>query len=413
MPKINIFYWNMLVMAFISSSFSVAMVYDNRFFPLFQRPRIDVDGLPSSFAIDYLMTTASRAFDNDEGETGIPELFGNLDLAVLGRGFTVSGRTNPIRSDLQAANSRLPFDMEGKIQSQGLAFSYYQRLVPWLSLGFSWFFMRVNSRQLFIFQETSVPSLGPGDILEINDTRRAMFSTLNLQASSSAQLGFSDIDSFLRVGWLWEYTLKFRRIDAGLNFGLLIPTGVMQQLDSPASVPFGGNGHWGLYVSADALFELREDLKAGMLLRVSKRFANTKIRRMPAVGEPQIFGVVVGPARVSPGSTVIFSPYFVLENLRKGLGIGIYYTLTSHREDKWTDERPNKAVPVNLTQVDDLSSWGSDYVTLNVFYDFGKEKVKRSVDPIVSFRWDIPATFFVTKRVVRTHEVALGIEFAF
>ncbi len=412
MPKINIFYWNMLVMAFISSSLSFSMVYDNRFFPLFQRPRISVDGLPSFFAIDYLISTASKAFDNDEGETGIPELFGNFDLATLGRGFKASGRINPIRSDLQAANSRLPFGMEGKIQSQGLAFSYYQRLMPWLSLGFSWFFMRVNSRQLFIFQETNLP-LNSGDILEIDDTRRSMFSTLNLCASSSAQLGFSDIDSFLRFGWLWEYTLKFRRIDAGLNLGLLIPTGVKQELNNPSSVPFGGNGHWGFYISADLLLELREDLKTGMLLRVSKRLASIQLHRMPAVGEPQIFGVVVGPARVNPGFTFIFSPYFILENLRKGLGIGLYYTLTSHREDKWTDQRSNKTVPVDLKQVINLSSWGSDYVTLNVFYDFGKDKVKRSIDPIISFRWDIPATFFVTSRVVRTHEVALGIEFAF
>jgi len=212
---------------------------------------------------------------------------------------------------------------------------------------------------------------------------------------------------------VWEYTLKFRRIDAGLSLGILMPTGVTQELNNPASVPFGGNGHWGFYVSADALLELREDIKTGVLLRVSKRIANTKVRRMPAAGEPQIFGTVVGPARVNPGSTFIFSPYFALENLRKGLGISVYYTLTSHREDKWTDKRPDQTVPVELNQVNDLSSWGSDYVTLNVFYDFGKEKVQRSVDPIISFRWDIPASLFVTKRVVRTHVVALGIEFAF
>ncbi|MGB8367374.1 MAG: hypothetical protein WCD44_03380 [Candidatus Babeliales bacterium] len=413
MPKINIFYWNMLIMAFISSSFSIAMVYDNRFFPLFARPRIKVDGLPSSFAVDYLVSTASRAFDNDEGETGIPELFGNFDLATLGRAFTASGRTNPIRSDLQASNSKLPFDMEGKIQSQGVAFSYYQQLVPWLSLGFSWFFMRVNSRQLFILQKQGGPPLGPGDVLEVNDTRRAMFSALNLRAPSSAQLGFGDIDSFLRFGWFREYTLKFRRIDAGLSLGLLIPTGLIHELNSPASVPFGGNGHWGFYVSADALFELREDLKTGVLLRASKRLPNTKIRRMPADGEPQIFGTIVGPARVNPGFTFIFSPYFILENLRKGLGIGLYYTLTSHGEDKWADKRSSQTVPVKLNQVDDLSSWGSDYVTINVFYDFGKEKVQRSVDPIISFRWDIPANLFIAKRVVRTHEIALGVEFVF
>jgi len=412
MPKINIFYWNTLIVVFISSSLSFSMVYDNRFFPLFQRPRIGVDGLPSSFAIDYTISTASKAFNDDEGEIGIPELFGNFDLSILGRGFEVVGKSNLIRSDLQAANSKLPFDMEGKIQSQRLAFSYYQRLVQWFSIGFSWFFMRVNSRQKFILGDTNL-SLGPGDELEINDTRRCMFFDLGLRESHSAQLGFSDIDSFLRVGRLWEYTLKCRRIDAGLSLGLLIPTGVKQELNNPSSVPFGGNGHWGFYVSIDALFELREDLKVGMLLRVNKRLPRTQLHRMPAVGEPQIFGSIVGSARVNPGATVIFSPYFMLENLRKGLGIGLYYTLTSHQEDEWNDRRLDKVIPVNLKQVIDFSSWGSDYVTLNVFYDFGKEKVKRSIDPIISFRWNIPAMFFVSSRVVRTHEVALGIEFAF
>lgn len=412
MPKINIFYWNMLIMAFISSSLSFSMVYDNRFFPLFRRPRIGVDGLPSSFAVDYMISTASKAFNDDEGEMSIPELFGNFDLGVLGRSFEAIGKPNFIRSDLQAANSKLPFDMEGRIQSQRLAFSYYQRLVQWFSIGFSWFFMRVNSRQKFTLGETNL-SLGPGDELEIDDTRRCMFSDLGLRESHSAQLGFSDIDSFLRVGRLWEYTLKCRRIDAGLNLGLLIPTGVKQELNNPSSVPFGGNGHWGFYVSVDALFELREDLKVGMLFRVNKRLPRTQLHRMPAGEEPQIFGAIVGLARVNPGATIIFSPYFMLENLRKGLGIGLYYTLTSHQEDEWNDRRLNKVAPAKLKQVVDFSSWGSDYVTLNIFYDFGKEKVKRSIDPIISFRWNIPAMFFVSSRVARTHEVALGIEFAF
>ena len=125
-------------------------------------------------------------------------MFGNFDLAVLGRGFEAVGKSNLIRSDLRAANSKLSFNMEGRIQSQRLAFSYYQRLAKWFSIGFTWFFMRVNARQKFILKETNL-SLGPGDELEIDDTRRSMFSNLGLRESHSAQLGFSDIDSFLRA----------------------------------------------------------------------------------------------------------------------------------------------------------------------------------------------------------------------
>ena len=40
-----------------------------------------------------------------------------------------------------------------------------------------------------------------------------------------------------------------------------MPAGVKQDLFKLGSVPFGGNGHWGIYVSNWSEFEVKEDSK--------------------------------------------------------------------------------------------------------------------------------------------------------
>jgi len=136
--------------------------------------------------------------------------------------------------------------------------------------------------------------------------------------------------------------------------------------------------------------------------------------RMPMVAsEPYIFGPIIGKAHINPGATLGFSPYFVLENMRAGLGVGIHYTLTSHWKDIWCDRRKDKTIPVDLSQVIKTSKWGSDYFTINVFYDFGKQNTQPVIDPIVFFRWDIPSMLFVSHNVPKTTKVSLGVELAY
>ena len=391
-----------------SSIFS--MVYDNRVIPLLQRPYISVDDTQNIFAVDYFMATGSKALDHLENEIGIPELYGLFDQGKLADAFVAAGRPNPLRSEWQ--NREIPWAMDGKIQAQAVTFLIHKKIVDWLAIGFSWLFMRTNSRQEFRLKSNNL-FLGPGDRLELDDLRRAMFSQLRLAQNHTAQLGFGDIDCYLRFGNVWDYTLKFRSFDVGARLGLLIPTGQSRDINEPASIPFGGNGHWGIYGTLDGLFELKEDMKFGFFARLSKRFKRTNCQRMPVLGEPRIFGATVGQATINPGLTFIFSPYIVLENLRKGMGVSVQYHLTSHRQDSWTDVRLDKTIPVDLCQVEELSEWGSDYFTLHLFYDFGKAKPIRSFDPIISFRWDVPAMLFITNRIAKTHRISIGVEFAF
>lgn len=399
-----------LVFLMVMGGFSAqAMVFDNRYFPLIQHPFITVECRPSHFAMNGFVTTASAAFGRDEEEVGLPLLFGPYDQRELARSFVKAGLPNPLRSSFLFFE--LPWKMAGKIQSQGFDLEYQQSFNDCLAAGFLFLVMRSDSR--IDFDCDFGPSVTTDEKAELADIMRHMHDEIGLHCAHAHQVGFGDIEAYLRFGHTWDYLLKFRKIQAGIRLGMLAPTGVTHDINEPASVPFGGDGHWGAYSSLDAEFELKEDWKLGFLVRVSKRFAKTCLHRMPVCKEHPLFAPVVGLARVNPGVTAIASTYFSMENLREGFGVRVQYTWTDHTKDCWTDERPNKTVPVNLKKLEDFSDWTSSYVTLNAFYDFGKVKMCREFDPILIFAWDVPVTFFNAHDISKTNKISLGLEFNF
>lgn len=399
------------------SSLSFGMVWDNRYIPLIPHQRLLIKGLPSVFAVDAFFLTASRATSTQEEGTGIPEIFGTFDQGTLSDALDIAGISNPLRSDWRGF--KIPWGVNGKLQGQGAQFFYHQAITKHFSLGVSWLFMRVNSSLNFLLKNDSNDNsakiaFGPSDRDQLDNELRAMFREIRIVHSNSDQAGFGDIDAYLRLGKIWKYTLKCRHIEAGARIGALMATGVKRVLDEPASIPFGGNGHWGIYGELDSLFEVKEDMKLGFLLRLSKRFARTQCERLPVAGEPFIFGATTGFLDVNPGVTANIAPYFVLENLREGLGISVQYTLTAHQKDDLSDARADrKAIPVRLGRPEDDSSWISSYFTINVLYDFGRAKVKREFDPVISLCWDVPTMVFGPKRSLQTHKVAVGVSFYF
>lgn len=385
------------------------MVYDNRYFPLLQRPYVTVEGRPSHYAMELFVTTSSKAFGRFEAEIGLPEIQGMFDEQALASSIAATGKPNPLRSQLQFI-SEFPWTMEGKIQSQGFALSYEQSFASWIKAGFYLMVMRSESSISFFPKFDTVT---PEEKQELGQDMRNMFSTLGITRMQAQQVGFGDIDMYLRFGYLWDYVLKCRAIQAGARIGFLAPSGVTTELDNPASVPFGGNGFKGIYGSIDAELELKEDWKTGGLLRLSKRFAQTSLHRMPVNREPNMFGAVIGSARVNPGLTLIASWYASFENLREGFGARLAYTFIDHFKDSWHDKRSNKTVPVQLGVVEERSRWRASYVTINAFYDFGKTVVKRDLNPIVTLGWDIPVPVGEAQDFSKSNKISLGIEYNF
>ena len=335
--------YKIIICLFFTVTTVKAMVYDNRFFPLLQRPYVSVPCRPSHASFDIFITTASRAFAENDEEKGLPELFGVYDEREIGRALCIVGQPNPLRSTFQLM--QLPWKMAGVLQSQGFKFSYRQALSDSLAVGLYGMIMRSNSRIRF---ECDINTITGDERIELIQDMLEMNTLLGLSGFHASQAGFGDVDAYIRWFCDWDFCLKFRAIEVGLRAGVLIPSGVKRDINNPASVPFGGNGHWGLYGSFDTELEVKEDWKLGLLARLSKRLPKTCVHRMPTCKEPLIFGAVVGSARVNPGLTEILSAYFSMENLRDGLGLRLMYTWTNHQKDHWSDARANRCVPVNI-----------------------------------------------------------------
>ncbi|BDC34977.1 hypothetical protein Noda2021_09350 [Candidatus Dependentiae bacterium Noda2021] len=400
-----------IIITLLISYNAYASFFDNRYFPPFERPYLTVDCRPSHAAFDIFASTSKTAFGTNGNEIGIPVLQGTLDQVEWARSFVAAGRPNPLPAEWQLGE--IPWIMEGKIQAQGIVPSYQQQITSWFSLGFYGLIMRVQSRfEFFIGKETNLV-LTDSDKNELEEIRRCMSSSIGLLGDRKHHSGLGDFDFYARFSKTLYYYLKMRRIDAGIRFGLLAPIGDRANIWYTSSVPFGGNRHWGGYVMGEAELEVKEDWKVGLWLRLSKRFSKIQEWRMPVNKEPQFLGLVVGRALIDPGYTVVFNPYFSLENLRDGLGVRVFYTLTHHEPDYWTDARNDRSIPVNLKDVRQRSSWTSEYVTLMVFYDFGKTKIKRGFSPIVRFAWDVPQVLIASRDVPKVHKVSLGVEFNF
>lgn len=389
------------------------MIFDNRYFPWIQYPYVTVANRCSHVTGDFFITTASRAADTSERDIGIAELSGYFDLSQFGYSFILGGIPSPLNPIY--IPGQLPFDMQGKLQSQGFSFSWQQYVGYNFTVGLWFLVMRSNSYIDFNFNfakaTTQTAPLTNNDIIALDQTRREMFSQLGLACNHVHQHGPGDLDFYLRWADEYSYIYKLRNLQYGIRLGALVPTGVKRNIFEPASVPFGGNGHWGVYGAFDGEFEVREDWKAGYYLRLSKRFAKTRIERLPVDNEPQIFGVLTGPVRINPGFTTSFFAYGQWEGLREGLGLRLQYTVVSHQHDHWTDERVVKAIPAKLDEVDKRSGWASEYVTLSAFYDFDKLLIERGHKPIVRAMWDIPVSLLVAQRFVKSYKVSLGLEF--
>ncbi len=422
--------WFAVVVIVVSSTFvsrSFSMVYDNRFIPLLQRPYIRVPCANTYLSVAPFFAYSDKSWCSKDNEQSLLEIYGCFDQGALGNAFRLVKGCNPITDYNPEWKGPIGWIIDGKIQAQGISFSGEHRFKKWLSIGFYSLFMHVNSsidfiRNLDPQHDSICGNATEEDKIALDRIRRQMFKELCLSCGHSSQFGFGDIDLYFRLGWEWDYAYKFRHIDVGLRIGALLGTGQTRQINDPLSIPFGGNGHYGVYISADGEFEVKEDLIVGLLFRVSKRFARTYRERMPVCQKPsefkvpQNFAVEVGNVQVNPGATFVFSPYVIAENVRDGLGFRLQYTLTHHQKDHWTDKRPTAKkgdVSVDLKEVEKLSVWGSDYVSLTAFYDFGKARVCRGYEPILSLTWDLPTTWLASQNVSQTQKLTIGLEFNF
>jgi hypothetical protein len=388
------------------------MVFDNRFMPLMSRPWIAPDDGRTHISTNAFVVRATNAYNKNGEEGPMSEIWGPFDLGECARNWAKLSHTNPLRTEWQGAI--IPLLADGKFYGAGIDIEWQKFLFWHVWIGGSFMAMQLNSWYEFMLDEKNAgQNVSQLKIYaqDLDEMRREVMTKTCLCGAHAHEHGIGDIDLYIRLGNYWEYTCKFRSIQAGGRVGLLIPTAKPRNIYFPSAIPFGGDRHWGIYGAIDATFELKEDFKVGIFARANQRFSRVVCTRIPLGCEAENMAAMEGDVDIEPGATLIVSPFATFECLRDGFGARIAYTLTKHWPDTWHFwDAPRY---VNLEKMRDRTSWGSDYFSINVFYDFGKAKPDWAVYPILTFCWDIPASVLIANSVAKTDRVSLGVEVAF
>jgi len=387
-----------------------SMVVDNRYFTLIPQPYIHRCEAPSHISIQPLYFYADYAYGLLE-RTGIPELEGKYDSAIIAKALVTAQRvaTNPLRADLQGRQT-LPWDEQSTISGQGITFSYVQALPRNFSLNLAWIFAHVN-HDIELLQGHN--NLTAGEKQYMYSFKQESNQLLGLEEPLFHKTLVGDIDLGLRWGNICHYRSKFRRIDAGVTFGGVLPSGTVRPINNPASLCLGGNRHWGVYAAIDADFEVKEDMHVTLFFRTDKRLSKVDYLRLPVSTEPNNYGATSGQVEVNPGWTIMFAPAITVEGVREGLGVGLQYSLAHHFKDTLSDRRTDTNIPVQLSEMDHRSEWATEQLSLRMFYDFAKFQDNRVSLPTLSVIWNIPVHWSVREFSPMTTSVLLSLDVNF
>lgn len=415
MPKQRFFLF--LLFFIIAPNLLLGITRDNRYFPFIDREFFRTCTERSRLTPFVFFNTGSDAFAPDDAEEGISEVWGKYDQANVARALDEIGKPSDLFIRFpQLIGTKIEWTIEGKLQSQGVGFYYDQHICNWLSVGWAGAFMHVFSNQNFLLSQEVFQRLNNSvsEVRELDQIRRNMNNLLGLAGPKWSATGATDMRLYVDFGNVWDYVLKFRRIDASVRVGALIPTGVTRDPNNPASVPFSGNGLWGVFTRGEAQFELKEDWHAGLLLQFNQRFSKIRTMRVPIQNEQPLFGAEVVPVKIHPGFTFIFSPYFRLESIRDGFGFSAKYSLTLHEDDTFKDARTAPQTPqLTLGGLNKHSEWRSEYVTFSGFIDFARVWCSKSFTPTIWLSWSAPFRILAAEGVAKTNYIQLGLEWIY
>ncbi len=412
----------------------------NRYFPFLEKSEHYLYKKRSQAHAALFYASASTAFKRGGGNAGVYELGGKYDLADVFRSYEefktpkvghAPASLTRLKTDLASFDDKTEFKAEGKIKARGLILQYEHDL-KWNNFSIGAWLPLVIINTTSRFNPTDKTLLF-NEKINLNSIRRSVHDGLELKENNWDKGGIGDLDVYLRWNYFVEHQLMMRSISFNIQAGCLFPTSIDADTSHYSSVSLMGSGHWGLYLNIAPEFELKQNIKAGLILGATYQFKNTQPRRIPIYNEPAIFSPLVGKAKVDPGMTWKISPYVTLENLTDGIHFQARYTYLRHNTDKWTDVRPDKEktdfssyltrktttaypditqekINENIANKKNLSKWRSHYITLQATYNSKDALHNLPLDPNIYVMYDIPIN---GRGISKTHQISLGVELHF
>lgn len=391
---------------------------DNRYlFPINRHLYQCIPPKRSAAQLGVFFMTADSARNCDGDTIQLPALEGCYDLVQINKSMNSVGLNNPYYLS-NWVKSEIPFTSFGKLRATGIDWALEYAFAKHWSAGAAFTFLHCSSRYDYYLSSqikenlaiTSSQTCYPGRERSFEQARLGVNQVLGLQAGQWSASGLGDTEFFVRFDTRSSYLYKLKQIDVNLLVGCIAPTGKKYNLCAPASVPFGGNGHWGMSGQGSICFEVTDDWFFGVDIFASKRFPKKQTYRMPIGNEPLPYGVIVDCARVTPGFLVGWSPYLVADDLYDGFGLYVTYTYAHHFCDRW---QYSGTYTPNLNRLNNAGRWTNEFFTLGLDYDFTKRLNPREHGPRIYFDWTLPTRMFGACCVAKTNRVALGIELHF
>ena len=368
---------------------------------------------------------------NRNHKIGLYELTGPLTLYQLDQALIkadIIGQS-AFPTEWLAAGLQIPIYLSGRTETAGffwnIAYSFSNSfLIGWSSAGYK---LRSNL-QINPLPENSDFPLNEAFVDQILSVYRNLTLPLGLATDPYSSSNMADNDIYMRYEYMRDFCLRMRSIKAMVQLGTLVPTShSVQNFVAPvvqtrsgssttslSAMPSGTDHHWALYGATEIDFILKEDLTLGLFLRGQYNAPKTLSKHVPVLNEPVIYGASLADVMIYPGSTWNFSPYFLFEGIREGLGCKLAYSLVAHTNDTWIPLscKPNTIGinDLNLTLVDGYSAWGQEHVQIAIFYDFSRELWEHRFQPFVNFSVQLPVDWFAARNAAKTYGLACTVE---
>ncbi len=415
-----------------------------------EKPESYITKQRSLIDVSVFYATASTACSRYGGSCGIPELYGSYNLKDViyslqqANPGEYEGDNNPIYTVTNSHaldGKNLPFSVTGKINTVGLILDYEQNLrfinLKNFTIGLWLPVMNSDVVSRFEFDRKKYGRITDPEVQKIDEIRRLTHKEIGFEGTNISRGGVGDIDAHLRWNYFLDHKLLMRSIDLNIQGGVVIPTGRKMNIDYPASAPFMNDGHWGLYLDFVPEFELKQDLKVGLIIGGLWQFNDMQTRRVAIYKEPSNYSALIGKIKIDPGNVFKVSPYLTLENLADGAHIQIRYTYLRHGMDKWTDKRGTESIESipcyletearidpnnpkkdithddlaeNLHYKNQLSKWSAQYFTIEAIYDSKLALKNWSMNPKFYASYDMPIS---VNGFCKTYMITLGAQLFF
>jgi hypothetical protein len=241
-----------------------------------------------------------------------------------------------------------------------------------------------------------------------------------------------DISLFAQWGRSWNYLWLLRSASLGARLAISAPTARYANTAYPASIPFGGDAHWGIAASILPAAELQEAIHFSMPMTFVWQPKATHKRRVATYREPSIFSPLIAPVTVTPGATFRIAPQVTMEHLVDNLHCSLGYVRTTHWADDWDDARSDKTTPAfpsrntvpsgvvtasapqSLANMRDehrtSTAWHSGYVSFDAQYEMSDVFQNTKNAPVLRLTYDYCLS---GERVARTHQLTVQLGWRF